>query len=241
MEESLSMGRQAFADGIQMVVATPHTMNGVYDNPFQAVNNQVAHLQEIFLKDGLALDLCPGLEVHIREGMVKRVLSGEAATINDNGRYILVEFPAQAIPSGYKEELFQLKLKGITPIIAHPERNPVFQYRLETFYELAAMGCLFQITAMSIIGELGGEAMECSHRLLDLRLAHVIATDAHSPDSRSPILSHAVEAAAQIMGSTKEAKAMVTTRPEAILEGKPLDPPEPRRPRKRRWWFRWLG
>jgi len=235
--ESLSMARQAIADGIKTIVATPHTLNGVYYNPFREVADQVARLREIFLKERLALDLYPGSESYICVQMVQQVTTGEVGTINGNGRYVLVEFPVQAIPSGAKDELFQLKLKGITPIIAHPERNLVIQRQLEILYELVAMGCLIQITAMSVTGELGEKAMMCAHRLLDLRLAHVIASDAHSADTRAPILSPAVEIAGLIMESPKEADEMVSARPGAILAGEPLALPEPKRPPKKRWWF----
>ena len=202
------------------------------------VSDQVARLREIFLIDKLDLDLRTGSEAHISIQMVERVVSGEIATINNNGRYVLVEFPVQAIPLGSKEELFQLKLNGITPIISHPERNMILQQQLEFLYDLVAMGCLLQVTAMSITGGLGKDAMDCAHVLLDLRLAHVIATDAHSSMNRPPILSPGVETAAEVLGSFEEAEAMVTTRPGDILAGDPLDVPEPKRPGKKSWFFR---
>lgn len=236
VEESIAMARQAVADGIRTVVATPHTLNGVYYSSSHEVTGHVACLQEILQENQIELKLCSGSEAHICAGLAKRILSGEIATINNNGQYALVEFPVQAIPSGSKNELFQLKLKGITPIIAHPERNMVFQRRLELLYDLIAMGSIVQITAMSITGGFGEEAMECAHRLLDLRLAHIIATDSHSPENRPPVLSPALEVAAEIMGDIKEAKEMVTIRPDAILAGKPLNLPEPKRLRKKGWF-----
>lgn len=239
IEESLEMARVARSDGIRTIVATPHTLNDVYVNPFQKVVDEVDCLRDLFLKEEIDLDLWPGSDVHICSRMSERILSGEAGTINGGGCYVLVEFPYQTVPSGAGEELFRLKLKGITPIITHPERNLAIQNRLETLSDMVVMGCLVQVTAMSITGEFGEEAMTCAHRLLDLRLAHVIATDAHSSVSRPPILTPAVEAAAQILGSMKEAEAMVLARPDAILAGEPVDVPDPKRPQKKKWWFRW--
>ncbi len=235
------MAHRAVSDGIQTVVATPHTLNEVYENPFEKVKEHIARLQKIFLEDHIPLTLCPGAEAHICPRMADRVRAGEIATVNGGGRYILVEFPVQALPSGYRQALFQLKLDGITPIITHPERNMVFQQRLDILYDLAEMGCLFQITAMSVTGEFGEEALDSSHKLLALRLAHVIASDAHSSQNRPPILSRAVEAAGQILGSQEEAETMVRQRPRAILDGDLVQRPEPVRPdtrKKRRFWLR---
>jgi len=236
MEESLTMADIARSDGIQTIVATPHTLNNVYINPFPCVIDSVNAMREQLSKNGIDINIYPGADVHVCAGMVERVRKQEAGTINNNQRYILIEFPHQIIPPGGREELFQLKLNHITPIITHPERHLVIQHRLEILTDLVNMGCLVQITAMSITGEFGEEAMICAHNLLQRRLAHVIATDAHSATSRPPTLSRAVQVATEILGTVQEAEDMVKGRPLAILEGRLVDIPEPWEPKKKRWW-----
>ena len=72
--------------------------------------------------------------------------------------------------------------------------------------------------------------------------AHVIATDSHNADSRPPILSSAVEVTAHILGEIAAAEAMVTINPSTILDGKPLDLPEPLDTSKKPGrWKRWFG
>jgi len=237
IEESLDMAKQAVADGIQNLVATPHTLNEIFHNPFQNIEDHVNRLRRAFQKNRINVNLCIGSEVRICAGLKQKVIAKEVATINNNGRYVLVEFPLHVIPPGSREELFQLKLNDITPILAHPERNPIFQHQPELLFDLTAMGCLVQITAMSIIGQLGEEAMEFAHKLLEHRHSHVIATDAHSPVSRPPILSPAVKATARILGSLEEARAMVIDRPQAILTGEPVKALEPKPLPKKKWWF----
>ena len=239
VSESIEMARQAVADGIRTVVATPHGLNDVYYNPVGKVIAQVRDLSAVLKTEGLNLKICPGSDARICSRMAERVAAGEAATINLNGRYILAEFPSQVIPDESRNELFGLKLNNITPIITHPERNLVFQHRLDFLYDLVEMGSLVQITAMSITGELGEAAMECAHELLKRRLVHVIASDAHSSQHRPPLLSHAVEAAAHILGDEKTARMMVTEWPEAILAGEPFTAPEPRPATQRKWWKKW--
>ncbi|MEW6672083.1 MAG: CpsB/CapC family capsule biosynthesis tyrosine phosphatase [Thermodesulfobacteriota bacterium] len=236
LPESIEMARQAVADGIHTVVATPHSLNDVYFNPLEKVIERVRNLRDVLRSEGLKLELCPGSDARICARMAERVAADEAATINLNGRYILAEFPSQVIPDESRNELFQLKLNNITPIITHPERNLVFQHRVDLLYDLVEMGSLIQITAMSITGELGEEAMACAHELLERRLVHVIASDAHSSQHRPPILSPAVEAAAHVIGDEKSARAMVTEWPAAILAGESVAVPEPRRKNRRKWW-----
>jgi protein-tyrosine phosphatase len=91
------------------------------------------------------------------------------------------------------------------------------------------MGALSQVTAMSVAGDFGSAALRCVEMLLSRRLAHVIASDAHSATWHPPILSAAVEAAAAIMGTYEDAKRLVTEIPSVILSGGIPELPEPGR------------
>ena len=223
------MARKAVEDGIHTIVATPHTLNGLYINPAKEVTSRVANLQEALSNKDIKLQLYVGADVHLCPRMLERIESGDAGTINNKKKYILLEFPSQTIPPGVKDEIFTLIVNGITPIITHPERNPIIQHDMNILYELVRMGALCQVTAMSITGDFGETAMHCVERLLTHRLVHVIASDAHSADRRPPVLSLAVEAAAEIMGSYEDSERMVTEMPAALLSGDVLEIPEPTR------------
>ena len=228
LEESLLMARRAVEDGIHTIVATPHTLNGIYINSAREVTPKVASLQETLSKKHIKLQLYVGADVHLCPHMLELIESGDAGTINNARKYILLEFPSQVVPPKVKDEIFSLKLNGITPIISHLERNPVIQHNIDILYEFIRMGALCQVTAMSITGDFGGIAMQCAERLLRHRMVHVIASDAHSSKSRPPVLSQAVEAAAEILENYDDAERMVTEVPAAILSGNMPDIPKPK-------------
>lgn len=119
-------------------------------------------------------------------------------------------------------------LNGITPIISHLERNLAIQHDIDILYELVSMGALYQVTAMSITRDFGGTVMQCTERPLRHRLVHIIASDAYSSDSRPPVLSQAVEAAAEILGNYDDAERMVKEVPALIFSGGVPDIPEPK-------------
>ncbi len=230
-DESLLMARKAVRDGIHTIVATPHTLNGVYTNPAKQVTSKATDLQRALTDNHIALKLHAGADVHLCPRMLGRIETGEAGTINNAKKYILLELPSQAIPPAVKDEIFTLMVNGITPIVTHPERNPTIQHNMNVLYELVRMGALCQVTAMSITGDFGATIMRCAERLLTHRLVHVIASDAHSADTRPPVLSVAVEAAAEIMGSYEDSERMVKEVPAAILSGDAIEALEPRPPR----------
>lgn len=227
-EESLEMARIAVKDGIRAIVATPHTLNGLYTNHLEEVIKRVHFLQSSFYENNIDLSLYVGADVHLCPHLVDKISSGEAPTVNDGRKFILLELPAMTFPrKEVKDEIFHLKLNGITPIITHPERNAIIQQDPETLYEFIQMGALSQITAMSITGEFGIDVKHSSETLLRHRLGHIIASDAHSAGSRPPVLSRAVEHATQILGDKEEAERMVTEAPRAVVSGKMPDIPEP--------------
>lgn len=227
LDESLAMARLAVEDGIHTIVATPHTLNGVYVNRVEEVSENLAILQEALAEEHIALTLYPGADVHLCPDMLKQIESGEAGTINHARKYIMLELPSHTIPTGAKDEIFKLKINGITPIISHPERNSVIQQDAGILHHLIAMGALGQVTAMSLVGDFGTFVKRTAENLITQRLIHIIASDAHSADGRPPVLSHAVDCAAEILGSDEEAGHMVTTVPAAILAGEPVDISEP--------------
>ena len=227
LEESLKMGERAVADGIHTIVATPHSLNGIYTNRAEDVVSGVTALQETLTANHLDLNLHPGSDVHLCTDMMQRISNGEACTINNAGKYILLELPSQMIPNGVKDEIFALKLNGITPIITHPERNAMVQHDPGILYELVHMGALAQITAMSLTGDFGEFIGQVSATLLRYRLVHIIASDAHSAKDRPPVLSGAVERAAEILKDYESAEHMVTDVPAAILSGRTPDVQEP--------------
>ena len=237
IRESLDMARHAVLDGIHTVVATPHSGNGMYVNSNDDICRRVRELNRMLEDAAVQLVVLPGAEEHIRPDMGHAGMPGNITTINDNGRYVLVEFPFMTVPHGAGEVLLRMRQEGLTPVLAHPERNVAMQKNIETLYPFIESGCLTQITAMSLTGELGEQAMSCAHKMVELHLAHVIASDAHSAGNRRPGLSSAVAVAAQLLRSWKEAEKMVIQTPRAIITGQAIRLQHPIKFRKKKWWF----
>lgn len=232
MEESVCMCAMAAEDGIEKIVATPHTMDGIYINKNQDVKHAVNVLNTVLIEKKIPLEILPGADVHVNIDLLELLKEGKASTINDNHHYLLLELPHQSVPPNIKDLIFDLTIHGITPILTHPERNMVLQNEIDTLYDLVLQGILIQITAHSLRGEFGPAAEKCCFELLKHNLVHVIATDAHSSTVRPPYLSYAFKKAAEIIDE-KEALALVTSNPSAIIKGQNIpNLLEPAKPKK---------
>ncbi len=241
LEESVQMCWRSYRDGVRTIVATPHTLNGLYLNDRDIILAKVQELNEAIKKFGVRssefgvqkpqseLKILPGSDIRLCENTLSHLDQGKVMTIDDNKKYLFLEFPFQGVPYQAEEIIFQVMQRGMIPIITHPERNIELGQRPGRYYEMIRVGCLGQVTAMSLTGELGARIKQVAERLLTNRLIHFIASDAHSVNGRPPVLSEAVRVAEKIVGKD-EAKKMVTEYPQAILEGRKPDVPEPLSP-----------
>jgi protein-tyrosine phosphatase len=255
LEESVEMCRMSYKDGVRTMVATPHILPGVYKNNRSTILAKTQELNEAITKCGLRnaelgiqtpranpensstnhsalrtpsseFRILPGADVHFCPNLLQLCENGEIVTVNDDGHYLMVEFDFMSLPYQGEEVLFQLIARGIIPVITHPERNLEIARAPKRYYKMIKMGCLGQVTAMSLTGEFGSEVKRVADRLLAHRLIHFIASDTHSVHERPPLLSPAVREAEKMVGG-EEAQRMVTEYPHALLEGRRPDVPQP--------------
>ena len=90
--------------------------------------------------------------------------------------------------------VWDLVTSGTVAVIAHPERNAEVQERPDRLEGVVDMGAVIQLTAASVDGRLGKRTSGCSRALLELGLAHLIASDAHAPGVRLAGMSAAAAA-----------------------------------------------
>jgi len=220
LETSVEMARQAVAEGITHVVCTPHA-NSYHDFDPSVNTARVDELRARLADEKIPLTLGLGCDFHMSFDNVKLALADPARfSINGLG-YLLVEVPEYGLPPGLTETFFQLQLAGMTPILTHPERNPILQQTPQRIPEWAEQGCLIQVTASSLTGFWGERPEIIARWLLDRSAVHILASDAHDTRRRVPNLSAARAVAEDIVGE-EYADALVDGNPGAIVNGMPI-------------------
>ena len=220
---SLKMCEQAHQDGVKTIVATPHTLNGIYENHPQAIEEKVKILNQKIKENNIPLQVLPGSEVHLSADIIERLKKQNIMTLNKT-KYLLLEFPADQIPQQIEEILFRIQIMGITPIFSHVERNLEFQRKPDLLANLIQKGALAQLTAASLCGGFGSKARKFAQVLLANGLIYCIASDAHSDSKsgRNTVLSKAVAEASKII-SQDAAIDLVQTNPKKIIENSNLN------------------
>jgi protein-tyrosine phosphatase len=223
LESSVAQAEAAAADGITHIVCTPHA-NDTWEFDPETNRERLAAIRER-VPDSLTLGL--GCDFHLSYENIEDALKYPTKFTINQGAYLLVEFAEFMIPQNIGDIFYEFSVKGMRPIITHPERNPLLQKDHGRMAEWIRTGCLVQITASALGGRFGKRAHALSWELLEKNWVQFIATDAHNIDGRRPSMRNAYEAVARRFGEAT-AERLCVENPRAAFENQKLPPqPEP--------------
>jgi len=215
--ESLELLRAAHEDGIDRIAATPHVREDYPTTP-REMEVRLAEVCGAAREAAIPVEVLAGGELDL--SFAARLEDDDLRRfgLGGNPTLLLLEFPYLGWPLQLSDVVFDLQLRGFRIVLAHPERNADVQLDPERLRPLVDGGVVVQLTAASLDGRLGGAPRSAARRLLDARLAHLIASDAHAPDVRSVGLRGAAAEA----GDGALARWLTEDVPEALLAGLPL-------------------
>ena len=223
LDSSVAQAEAAAEDGITHVACTPHANDTWEFNP-ETNREKLAAIQE---RIGDRLKLGLGCDFHLSYDNIEDALHHPTKFTINQGSYLLVEFADFLIPHTIGDTFYEFTVKGMRPIITHPERNPILQREPERMAEWMRTGCLVQITASSLGGRWGKRAQAMAWELLQKRWVHFIATDAHNLEGRRPSLRKAYDAVAKEFGEETAVRLCVDN-PRSAFENQKLGTqPEP--------------
>ncbi|MBI5641471.1 MAG: tyrosine protein phosphatase [Nitrospirae bacterium] len=218
VKESIAMARMAAADGISCIAATPHAIYGKGPS-LQDIQERLSIFNKLVGEEGIKLEFVAGSDLRMTYELTEGIEKRDVPTINGS-RYFLLELP-DLIPPNTEGLLFAARLKGLVPVITHPERNQSLLMSPDKAVALKSSGALFQITAMSITGEFGDQIKDYSAFLLKKGLVDFVASDAHDAGYRVPLLSAAYKRVS-VAFSPDLARKIFISNPSAVIEDREI-------------------
>lgn len=220
MEEAVRAVSSLASGGTETIVATPHNMPGMFETGLERIRRSADSLRDAIAGNEIPVKLILGQEITFQDDLLGKLERKELLTIGETA-YLLFEFPPYFVPPAARGFVFEARLHGYFPILAHPERNQQMQNDMDLVQQFVEAGTLMQVTAASVFGRLGDTVRESARTMLRRGLVHFIATDAHSFRFGPGDMRQAVEAAAGIIGESA-AGDLVEANPAAVIEGRPL-------------------
>ena len=200
-QTSIKLAKEAVADGVTHAVCTPHMLNGKYINHKKDVIRLTENFQDMLDDAKIPLTVFPGQEVRISGDLPKALDNDDILFLDEDGQYMLLEFPSDDVPAYTRDMVFKLMQRGITPVVVHPERNNKILEEPTILQELIEQGCLVQITASSYVGTFGKKIEEMSRKFIEAGQCACFASDAHDLPKRQYQYSEALKKLSKEFGS----------------------------------------
>jgi protein-tyrosine phosphatase len=203
VEMTLEMLRNAERDGTKEIVATPHYLLEYGESTIAEVKVFVEEINSIMKSEGINLKVYAGQEIYYTENIIQYYMKGKIGTINGS-RYMLIEFPMHKLNKNIIDVLYELQIRDIVPIIAHPERYKAIIGTPSRINRFIDEGYLFQMNAGSLEGKFGANVKKTAEIFLANRIYNFIGSDAHNIKSRTTGLSNVMT----ILNKSKKNKDM---------------------------------
>lgn len=186
-ETAISMLQVAAHKGTGHIISTPHLIPGTSHIEARNIAGICRKLQSLSDAKGMNIRIYPGCEAFLSPELPDMYDAGLICTLA-NTKYILVEMPMMSIPPYTDEVLYKLQLKGLIPVLAHPERNREIVNNPENLKKFMRRDVLVQINSGSLTGLYGEKVKKLAHSLVSSGSVHFVASDAHSTGIQRPNL-----------------------------------------------------
>lgn len=234
---SLSMLNISKGEGIKVMCATPHFISGETEVDRLTYDNKINGLKQLCSMKDIDIQILSGLEVYMSPDLPSLYKEKRIWGYNDK-QYMLIELPMENFPIYTESVLYELRLSGAVPIIAHPERNLRIVENINLLTDIVEQGTLVQVNAGSISGLYGRKVKDFAEELVKRNLIHVIGSDGHNDKSRVPSIESACK---YIKDKNPMLFDYITDSGAKIISGEYIEPLEYKKIKNKKKFFSFLG
>ena len=246
---ALAMLLKAAASGTSALFATSHVLSAGEHPSWEKLQTGVEWLRSACRDNDIDLQIYSGAEVFMDWELLDELAVNGSYCLNGEafGRqavtYMLVELPMQFLPQYADDFWYELRLKGVVPILAHPERYPELMAKTERLLKWRKEGLLLQCNAGSFAGRFGESAQRAAKLLLKNHLVDFIGSDAHRAVGRDTDMREGASVIREIAGEA-ELQRIAVENPERLIRGEAIEVVKPEkleREKKKGFWSRLFG
>lgn len=177
VETSVALVQQMKNWGIQRIITTSHVTESTFENTPETIHAAYEKLRHALDERGIDIEINLSAEYRMDEYFLEQLKEGQIMPFP--GNYILIENSFFQPFWELRELVFELQLKGYTPMLAHPERYMYYHSTPQIYKELHDQGLLFQVNLLSLAGYYNSNIKEIAWKLLDNGMVDLIGSDMH--------------------------------------------------------------
>ncbi len=215
-EEGVRLVTGLAAIGYDMVVATPHIRTAMFDNRKPGLEGAFDEFRRLTSDVPGMPALGLGAE-HFFDDVFWQLFCDKQALPYTGGKAALVELPQDSFPMRVEERFFEMNVRGIRPVLAHPERYSPLWKRTDPLDPLLEVGVLPLLDVMSLTGKYGRRPRKAAERMVEEGVYYAACSDAHRPGD-AEVVGEAIDRLRRLVGED-ETYELLSINPRSILEG----------------------
>jgi protein-tyrosine phosphatase len=241
LEEAIGIISAEVEGGTGTFVATPHFIERMDYERINKLPELIALVKGEMARQGIEAEIVQGGEIYPADSMIWALDQRLPITVGGKGKHMLVDLPLASVPNDIDSLLYEVQVRGITPILAHPERASFILQDPDRIPAFLEKGVALQVNAGSLFGRYGPHSKSFAEMILKRRWAHFLSSDSHRPP-RAPVMARAVDYLADMLDA--EYLEMLTSgSARCVLEGRALPklPEAPPEKAKSGWLAKLIG
>lgn len=178
VDESVQYIKELSLLGYKKLICTPHIISDIYPNTNENILWALSLVRQALKDNNIDFMIEAAAEYMVDMGMENYVKSGKPL-LTFGRKYILIEMSYIGPSPNIEQVIFQLCLKGLRPVLAHPERYNYYHNNFKMYQRFIDMGCVLQVNLLSLLGYYGKPSKQIAEKLIKSGMVTLLGTDMH--------------------------------------------------------------
>lgn len=166
--------------GYRKLICTPHILSDLYPNSPITILPKLDLVRKALDAEGISIELEAAAEYMIdHDFSVLLSTSQKEELLTIAGKYILVEMSYLSPSPNVEQVIFDLRMMGLVPILAHPERYNYYHGKFDQYERFRELGCKLQVNLLSLSGAYGNGVQKTAEKIIRSGIADLLGTDMH--------------------------------------------------------------
>lgn len=178
MDETVHFIQQLHGLGYKKFICTPHIISDLHPNSPDTILPRLEEVKKALKEQAVPVQIDAAAEYMVDIDFENNIKSGQRLlTVGE--KHILIEMSYIAPSPNIEQVIFELNMKGLKPIIAHPERYLYYHNEFEKYQRLIDLGAVLQINLLSLSGYYGKGVKITAEKLIKEKMIQFAGTDMH--------------------------------------------------------------
>ncbi|MBS1643006.1 MAG: histidinol phosphatase [Bacteroidetes bacterium] len=164
--------------GYKKIICTPHILSGVHSNNTTTILPALNRIKTLVKEKNINVEIEAAAEYMI-DHELEALIDKNQPLLTFGNNYILIEMSYMAASPYLEQVIFNLKMKGLQPVLAHPERYSYYHSNFNKIIDIKDRGCLLQLNLLSLTEYYGNDVKKIAKKLIEEDLIDFIGTDIH--------------------------------------------------------------